>query len=119
MTIVGAIAGIFSSILITRNEKQMASFQKGQINNPHGRPVIPEELKTKLKEGFTEAVQFWFDTLRDPEAKWDYRNKSAENIANYGYGKPREAIDLEVSGKVDMMTIEIVRRINDSPSDIA
>lgn len=89
----------------------MASFQKGQTGNPHGRPVIPEELKTKLKDGFTEAVQFWFDTLRDKNAKFEYRNKSAENISNYGYGKPREAIDLDVSGKVDMMTIEIVRKI--------
>jgi len=87
------------------------AFQKGQVNNPHGRPVIPEELKGKLKDGFTEVIQFWFDTLRNPEEKWDYRNKSAENIANYGYGKPREAIDLDVSGKVDMMTIEIVRKI--------
>ncbi len=47
----------------------MGVFQKGQVNNPSGRPVIPEELKTKLKEGFTECIQFWFDTLRDPDAK--------------------------------------------------
>ena len=91
----------------------MAVFQKGQVNNPHGRPVIPEELKAKLKDGFTEVIQFWFDTLRNNTERWDYRNKAAENIANYGYGKPREAIDLDVSGKIDGITIEIVKKIDD------
>jgi len=84
------------------------AFQKGQINNPHGRPVMPDELKEKLRGGFTEAVQFWFDTLRDKDAKWEYRDKSAQNIANYGYGKPREAIDLDVSGQIEKIDIRII-----------
>jgi len=91
----------------------MAVFQKGQVNNPAGRPVIPEQLKTTLREGFTECIQFWFDTLRNPEAKWEYRNKSAENISNYGYGKPRESIDVDMTGKVEGLTIEIVKRLDD------
>jgi hypothetical protein len=90
------------------------AFQKGQVNNPHGRPVIPEELKTKLKDGFTEVIQFWFDTLRNDTERWDYRNKAAENIANYGYGKPKESVDLDVSGKIEGITIEIVDKINDT-----
>jgi hypothetical protein len=90
----------------------MAVFQKGQVNNPHGRPVIPEELKAKLKDGFTEVIQFWFDTLRNDTERWDYRNKAAENIANYGYGKPKESVDLDVSGKIDGITIEIVKKID-------
>jgi hypothetical protein len=83
----------------------MAVFQKGQVNNPHGRPVIPEELKAKLKDGFTEVIQFWFDTLRNDTERWDYRNKAAENIANYGYGKPRESIDIDHSGSIDSIKV--------------
>ena len=92
----------------------MASFVKGQSGNPHGRPVIPEELKSKLKDGFTEVIQFWFDTLRNNTERWDYRNKAAENIANYGYGKPKETVDLDVSGRIDGITIEIVDKISDT-----
>jgi hypothetical protein len=88
-------------------------FVKGQSGNSGGRPVIPEQLKTTLREGFTECIQFWFDTLRNPEAKWEYRNKSAENISNYGYGKPRESIDVDMTGKVEGLTIEIVKRLDD------
>jgi hypothetical protein len=98
------------------------AFQKGQINNPAGRPVIPEELKKRLKDGYSDVVDFWFETLNgtDDEGKpykWDYRNKAAENIAHYAYGKPKEIIDLDISGHVDGMTIEIVKKIeSDSPS---
>ena len=87
-------------------------FQAGNNNNPAGRPVIPEQLKTTLKEGFTECIQFWFDTLRNPESKWEYRNKSAENISNYGYGKPKESIDVDMTGKVEGLTIEIVKKLD-------
>jgi hypothetical protein len=89
-------------------------FVKGQSGNSGGRPVIPEQLKTTLREGFTECIQFWFDTLRNPEAKWEYRNKSAENISNYGYGKPRESIDVDMTGKVEGLVIEIVDKLNDT-----
>lgn len=83
-------------------------FQPGNNNNPHGRPTIPDELKTKLKDGFTEVIQFWFDTLRDTRAKWDYRNKAGENIANYGYGKPKETIDMDISGRVEEITLNVI-----------
>jgi hypothetical protein len=96
----------------------MAVFQKGQVNNPHGRPVIPEELKAKLKDGFTEVIQFWFDTLRNDTERWDYRNKAAENIANYGYGKPRESIDIDHSGGITGLTIKIIEPDDADTEDI-
>lgn len=92
----------------------MAHWQKGQSGNPSGRPQIPDELKAKLKDGFEEVVSFWFETLRNEEVKWDYRNRAAENIANYGIGKPREAIDMDISGKLEGFTIEITKKIDES-----
>ena len=91
-------------------------FQPGQTGNPGGRPSIPDDLKKTLKEGYKETVDFWLETLRNVEAKWEHRNKAGENIANYAYGRPKEIIDLDISGKVDGMTIEIVRKLDDPNS---
>jgi hypothetical protein len=91
----------------------MGVFQKGQVNNPHGRPVIPEELKAKLKDGFTEVIQFWFDTLRNDTERWDYRNKAAENIANYGYGKPKESVEVEHISEAVESHEETLRKIDE------
>jgi hypothetical protein len=84
----------------------MAQFPKGTSGNPGGRPSIPDELKAKLKDGYAEAVDFWITTLRDESANWDYRNKAATNIAAYAYGKPKEIIDMDVSGKIQ--NIEVI-----------
>lgn len=83
-------------------------FVKGQSGNVSGRPSIPEHLKTTLKEGFEESVTFWFETLRNPEAKWEWRDKSAQMIANYAYGKPKELIDIDMNANVNtnVMTFE-------------
>jgi hypothetical protein len=88
-------------------------FQKGVSGNPGGRPTIPEELKTKLRAGFEDAVAFWFNTLADEDANWDYRNRAAVNIANYAYGKPKEIIDVEHSGRIEGFTINIVKKTGD------
>jgi hypothetical protein len=89
-------------------------FVKGQSGNPAGKAAIPEQLKTTLKEGFEEAVTFWFETLRNPEAKWEYRDKSAQMIANYGYGKPKESIDLDMTSRIEGITVKIVKKFNES-----
>jgi hypothetical protein len=86
----------------------MAQFPKGASGNPGGRPSIPDELKAKLKDGYAEAVDFWINTLRDDEMNWDYRNKAATNIAAYAYGKPKEIIDMDISGKLEGITVAIV-----------
>jgi hypothetical protein len=78
-------------------------FVKGQSGNPAGKAAIPDELKAKLKDGFAEAVEFWFTTMRDESAPFQYRDKAAEKIAAYAYGKPKEIIDMDINAR---MTIE-------------
>jgi hypothetical protein len=92
-------------------------FQKGVSGNPGGRPALPEELKVKLKEGAESAVKFWITTLADESASWLHRNKSAENIVAYAYGKPKELVDLDVSGKVEGFTINIVKKLDEPAGD--
>jgi hypothetical protein len=87
-------------------------FEKGNKFG-NGRPSIPDELKTKLKDGLGECVDFWFNTLRDPEQPWSYRDKSAEKIAAYGYGKPKEMIEIEHIGEPVESYEETLRQIDE------
>ena len=83
----------------------MAQFPKGTSGNPGGRPSIPDELKAKLRDGYAEAVDFWISTLKDDSVNWDYRNKAATNIAAYAYGKPKEIIDMDISGSINKIEV--------------
>lgn len=87
-------------------------WQKGQTGNPGGRPSLPDELKTKLKKGSEEAVAFWLATLANEDALWLHRNKSAENIVQYAYGKPKEIIDVDIEGRFEGFTINVVNKTN-------
>lgn len=89
-------------------------FVKGQSGNPSGRPTIPEELKNKLKGEYGGVIDFWIRSYKDESLRWDYRDKAATNIANYAYGKPKEIIDVDLQGRVENVTIEIVKKLNES-----
>jgi len=85
-------------------------FVKGQSGNPGGRKAMPEELKKTILDSVPGVVQFWIDTYQDRHAKWEHRNKAAENLVAYGYGKAKEMIDMEHSGKIDGFVINIVKK---------
>ena len=88
-------------------------FVKGQSGNPAGKAVIPDELKARLKDGFEEAVEFWFRTMRDENAQMQYRDKAAEKIASYAYGKPKEIMEIEHTGEVVESHEETLRKIDE------
>jgi hypothetical protein len=87
-------------------------FVKGQSGNISGRPSLPEELKTKLRENCPGVLDFWIATYENENESFSNRNKAAENIWNYAYGKPKELIDIDMNGKIEGLTIEIVKRID-------
>ena len=76
-------------------------FVKGQSGNPSGRPKIPEETKQKFAQGAVEGIDFWLETLRNVEAKWEHRDRAAEKLVAYGYGKPKEIVDIDLNGRVE------------------
>lgn len=76
-------------------------FKPGQSGNPGGRPKIPEEIKAKIYDGAADAVDFWLETLHDPDAPIQYRDKAAEKLAAYGYGKPRDLVDIDLNGRME------------------
>jgi hypothetical protein len=83
-------------------------FQKGQSGNPGGRPAMPDELKTKIRNAVPEVVDFWINTLHNDEELFINRNKAAENLMAYGYGKPKELIDVDISGQIERIDINII-----------
>ena len=86
-------------------------FQPGnKLGN--GRPSLPEELKTKLRAECPGVLDFWIATYANENENFGNRNKAAENIWNYAYGKPKELIDIDMNGKIDGLTIEIVKKID-------
>ncbi len=91
-------------------------FKPGQSGNPGGRPAMPKELKEKLSAEAPGVLEFWIRSYQDENLNWHYRNKAAENLVAYAYGKPKEFIDMDVSGRVEGIKVEIVRKIHDPDS---
>lgn len=91
-------------------------FKPGQSGNPGGRPAMPKELKEKLSAEAPGVLEFWIRSYQDESLNWHHRNKAAENLVAYAYGKPKELIDMDVSGRVEGIKVEIVRKIDDPDS---
>lgn len=87
-------------------------FQPGQSGNPGGRPSMPDELKVKIRSEIPRVVDFWIATYQNESENFQNRNKAAENLVAYGYGKPKESVDVDLSGRVEGITIEIVKKID-------
>ena len=83
-------------------------FQKGQSGNPSGRPALPKELKERLSSETPHVLDFWINSYKNPELKWDFRNKAAEHIVAYAYGKPKEIIGFDQDEGISGIKIEIV-----------
>lgn len=71
------------------------TWKKGISGNPGGRRAIPPELRQSLREGGAAAVSFWRKILADATEKTSDRNRAAENLMSYAYGKPIQPVDLD------------------------
>lgn len=72
-------------------------FVKGQVANPGGRPKIPEDIKQAFKDLTPKAIETLQKILDDDNAKYADKIKAAEIIMDRGYGKPTQALDVDVN----------------------
>lgn len=89
-------------------------FEKGKSGNPGGRPSLPAELKAQLTGECAGVIKFWIDTYKDTSIRMDYRDRAACNIMHYAYGKPKESVDIDHSGKIEGIQITIIDPKNES-----
>lgn len=66
-------------------------------NKSGGRRELPEELRTAFRAEGPRALDVLVAVMTDPEARTADRIRAAEIILDRGYGKPRQAVDLDAS----------------------
>ena len=67
--------------------------------HPPGRPKGRLEAKAiEATLAGQELLDFWLRVMRDNEQRMDYRIRCSENIATWGFAKPKEETHVELSG---------------------
>lgn len=81
----------------------MAKFGPGNNANPSGRPKVVQEFKARCQKAVTETVlEKWIAEVESGGENWV---KCSELLANYGMGKPAQAVEL--GGKVEHERVEL------------
>ena len=77
-------------------------FQPGQSGNPSGRPKSNPEVKEILKAATVRAAHKLVGLLESKSDKIAFQ--AAQEILNRTEGKPRESVQMNVSGGLDIRT---------------
>ncbi len=90
-------------------------WKPGQSGNPGGRPKEIAEVRRLAREYTAEAIETLAEIMADEKAPESSRIEAANSLLDRGYGRPVQAVDLEVSEPIS----GIVRRIVDPLAESA
>lgn len=94
----------------TKKKRQPTNgFKKGVSGNPGGRPSIPEDVKALFTKALPEIAQRLVDTALHSTNE-DLAYKAQVTVVERILGKPRQEIDMDVQGK---MQIEITGAVKE------
>lgn len=82
-------------------------------NSCGGRKPVPEELKEAFQLSGHEALAVLLSVMRDKKARNADRIKAAEIILDRGYGKPRQALDVDSSDSAEYGVVILPARMDD------
>lgn len=80
-----------------KRKPNSGSFKPGQSGNPGGRKKVPDDIKAAFRELTPKAVETLKGILLSDTAKDADKIKAAEIIMDRAYGKPLQAMDLDVN----------------------
>lgn len=85
------------------NRDKRGRFTKGKSGNPHGRPKIPTDVRTMLKEATVPATKLLIETIGNKDVQMSIRIDAAKEILNRVYGKPTQPLDADVDTTIRIM----------------
>ena len=91
-------------------------FKKGVSGNPSGRPAQFPEFRDKCRQHSPEALARLVAALSEDGA---HSIKAAELILAYGWGKPTQVVESEVSGGITLVLDTGIRRADDRRDELS
>lgn len=83
------------------------NWQKGMVSpNAGGRPKRIESLVESCKELTPDALARVYEIMMSPKSKGADVLTAARLIIEYGFGKPQQQLQLDITAKVEAMTTE-------------
>jgi hypothetical protein len=76
--------------------KRRGQFLKGVSGNPGGRPKVEGHVREVARQCTADAMQTLKDIMLDKDAPHGARVTAANSILDRGYGKPAQALSLEL-----------------------
>ncbi|WP_378955677.1 DUF5681 domain-containing protein [Pelosinus sp. sgz500959] len=91
---------------MSENRVISGQFQKGQSGNPGGRPAKKAELAVSCREMTPDILQTIQGIIANNEAKDADRISASRLVLEYGFGRPSQTVEVDVSTKVEEMSDE-------------
>ena len=82
--------------LVQKRRAPRSAWQPGQSGNPGGRPAVVKDIQELARQHTPESVAALLAALERPNE----RVRAAEVLLAYGYGRPRQAVD--VNGELSL-----------------
>ena len=82
--------------------ENLKPFKPGQSGNPSGRPKTPPELMTKVRGASEHCINKAIELVDNKNPMVALR--AIELLLAYGYGKPRECVQMEIAEDIQIRT---------------
>ena len=86
-----------------QNRDKTGRFVPGNTSNPGGRPKgLARKIRAEVGDDAEEIVCFMLMILRDQKASYKERMQAATWLADRGYGKPTQSLELTGEIRIDV-----------------